>query len=51
VEQLQQSLSDDMVQAILFRLQAAAKHPEAVRGAAAAPASAGSAPAPAGSTR
>lgn len=51
VEQLQQSLSDDMVQAILFRLQAAAKHPEAVMGAAAAPASAGSAPAPAGSTR
>jgi LPS-assembly lipoprotein len=46
VEQLQRSLNDDMVQAILFRLQAAAKHPEAVMGAAAAPASAGTAPAP-----
>jgi LPS-assembly lipoprotein len=49
VEELQRSLSDDMVQAILFRLQAAAKHPEAVLGAD-APASAGSAPAPAGTT-
>jgi LPS-assembly lipoprotein len=49
VEQLQRSLTDDMVQAILFRLQAAAKHPEAVLDGA-APAAAGSAPAPAGST-
>jgi LPS-assembly lipoprotein len=47
VEELQRSLNDDMVQAILFRLQAAAKHPEAVMGAGAAPASAGTAPAPA----
>lgn len=50
VEQLQRSLNDDMVQAILFRLQAAAKHPETVMGAAATPAPAGSAPAPASST-
>ncbi|MDO1528082.1 LPS assembly lipoprotein LptE [Fulvimonas sp. R45] len=35
VEQLQRSLTDDMVQAILFRLQAAAKHPQAVQGEAA----------------
>ena len=50
VEELQRSLSDDMVQAILFRLQAAAKHPQTVKGAAAAPASANATPAPASST-
>ena len=42
VEELQRSLNDDMVQAILFRLQAAAKHPQPVMGAAAAPAPASS---------
>ncbi|WP_329741002.1 LPS assembly lipoprotein LptE [Dyella sp. A6] len=30
VEELQRSLTDDMVQAILFRLQAAARHPQTV---------------------
>jgi LPS-assembly lipoprotein len=34
VEELRRSLTDDMVQAILFRLQAAAKHPQTVSPAA-----------------
>jgi LPS-assembly lipoprotein len=29
VQEIQRSLNDDMVQAILFRLQAAGKHPQA----------------------
>jgi LPS-assembly lipoprotein len=37
-EQLQRSLISDMVQAILFRLQAASLHPAAAAGATAAPA-------------
>jgi LPS-assembly lipoprotein len=42
VQAIQDSLNDDMVQAILFRLQAATKHPGQVASDAAAPASASS---------
>lgn len=48
VDAIHGSLTDDMVQSILFRLQAAAKHPE--RTAAAAAAQEASQPAPASST-
>ena len=48
VEELQRSLNDDMVQAILFRLQAAARHPEAEKNLV-DPAATGSVPAPADS--
>ncbi|WP_458069385.1 LPS-assembly lipoprotein LptE [Rhodanobacter sp. BL-MT-08] len=43
VSEIQQSLNEDMVQAILFRLQAAGKHPVAPPVAAPAPATAASA--------
>ena len=48
VNEIQQSLNQDMVQAILFRLQAASKHPIAVPSA--APSASAATPAPAQST-
>ena len=42
VQAIQDSLNDDMIQAILFRLQAATKHPNQVGADVAAPASASS---------